>query len=70
LARADTKEDVMGFVQMIEFRTSQIEQLRAAGNEAMQTSQATSKAPPVLVTADRDNPGRRQAWRPRPSACR
>ena len=47
----------MGFVQVIEFRTSKIEEMRKLGNEWEAAAGADRKASRIVVCADRDDPG-------------
>jgi hypothetical protein len=47
----------MGFVQVIEFRTSKIEEMRKLGNEWEAAAGADRKARRIVVCADRDDPG-------------
>lgn len=47
----------MGFVQVIEFRTSKIEEMRKLGNEWEAAAGGDRKARRIVVCADRDDPG-------------
>jgi quinol monooxygenase YgiN len=46
-----------GFVQIIEFKTSRIDEIEALANERSPQLQAGSTVHRVTVTADRDRPG-------------
>jgi hypothetical protein len=48
----------MGFVQIIEFRSSKIDEMRALGDEWEKAAAGTSKAQRRVMCADRDDPGR------------
>jgi hypothetical protein len=48
----------MGFVQIIEFRTSQIDQMRALSDEWEQATTGKRKVRRRVLVQDRDNPGR------------
>jgi hypothetical protein len=48
----------MGFVQIIDFRTSKLDEMRALGDDLQQKMAGESKARRIVVCADRDNPGR------------
>ena len=48
----------MGFVQIIEFRSSKIDEMRALGDEWEKAAADTSKARRRVMCADRDNAGR------------
>jgi hypothetical protein len=47
----------MGFVQIIEFRTSRIDEMRAVGNEWEEAAKGEATARRVVLCADRDNAG-------------
>ena len=47
----------MGFVQVIEFRTSKIEEMRKLGNEWEAAAGGDRKARRIVVCGDRDDPG-------------
>jgi len=47
----------MGFVQIIQFRTSKIDEMRALGEEWQERAGDDRTASRVLVCANRDNPG-------------
>ena len=47
----------MGFVQVIEFRTSKIEEMRKLGNEWEAAAGADRTARRIVLCADRDDPG-------------
>jgi hypothetical protein len=47
----------MGFVQVIEFRTSKIDDVRKVGEEWEAAAGANAKARRRVLTEDRDNPG-------------
>jgi DNA topoisomerase IA len=47
----------MAFVQIIQFKTSKIDEMRALGDELEKTMGGDSKAKRVVVAADRDNEG-------------
>ena len=47
----------MGFVQIIQFRTSKIDEMRAAADEYGDKTAGENKARRVLVCANRDKPG-------------
>lgn len=46
-----------GFVQIVEFKTSRIEELQAFINESRPQMEAGSTARRITATADRDRPG-------------
>lgn len=46
-----------GFVQIVEFKTSRIDEVQALGNENRDERMAGSTVRRVTVTADRDRPG-------------
>jgi hypothetical protein len=48
----------MGFVQIIEFRTSKIDEVIKTGNEWEATAGPDGRARRRAICADRDNPGR------------
>jgi hypothetical protein len=48
----------MGFVQVIEFRTSKIDEIRKVGEEFEAAAGPDSAARRVVVAQDRDDPGR------------
>jgi hypothetical protein len=48
----------MGFVQVIHFGTSKIDEMRKVGDEWEAAAGADRKARRVLICEDRDNPGR------------
>jgi hypothetical protein len=48
----------MGFVQIIEFKTSKIDEMRKVGEEWEAAAAADSKARRRVMCEDRDNPGR------------
>jgi len=48
----------MGFIQVIEFRTNKIDEVRAAGDEYVKATAGRSKVRQQLVAEDRDDPGR------------
>ena len=48
----------MGFVQIIEFRTSKIAEMQEVGNEWEKATEGKRKARRTILCADRDNPGR------------
>jgi len=48
----------MGFVQIIEFRTSKVDEVRKVGDEWEAAAGVDSKARPRVMCEDRDNPGR------------
>lgn len=48
----------MGFVQIIEFRTSKADEVRKVGDEWEAAAGADSKARRRVLCEDRDNPGR------------
>ena len=48
----------MGFVQIIEFRTSKIDEMEKVGNEWEAAAGGDSKARRRVLCQDRDNPGR------------
>jgi hypothetical protein len=48
----------MGFVQVIEVRTSQVDQMRAVGDEWEKATEGKRRTRRRVVTQDRDNPGR------------
>jgi hypothetical protein len=48
----------MGFVQIIDVRTSQVDQMRAVGDEWEKATEGKRKTRRRIVTQDRDNPGR------------
>ena len=48
----------MGFVQIIEFRTSKVDEVRQVGDEWEAAAGADSKARRRVTCEDRDNPGR------------
>lgn len=48
----------MGFVQIIEFKTSKIDDMRKIGEEWETAAAADSKARRRVMCEDRDNPGR------------
>ena len=48
----------MGFVQIIEFRTSKVDEMRQAGDEWEAAVGADSKARRRVMCEDHDNPGR------------
>jgi hypothetical protein len=47
----------MAFVQIIDFRTSKIDEMRKAGEEWEQRAASEGTARRVVLCADRDNPG-------------
>ncbi len=47
----------MGFVQVIEFRTSKIDEVRKVGDEWEASTGPDRKARRIVVAEDRDNPG-------------
>jgi hypothetical protein len=51
-------EDEMAFVQIIEFRTDKIDEMRKIGNEWEAAAASGRTARRRLVCQDRDNPGR------------
>jgi hypothetical protein len=48
----------MGFVQIIEFRTSKIAEMQEVGNEWEKATEGKRKARRTILCADRDSPGR------------
>ena len=48
----------MGFVQIIEYRTSKIDEMRKVGEEWEAAAGGQSRARRRVMCADRDNPGR------------
>lgn len=48
----------MGFVQIIEFRTSKADEMKALGDEWEKAAQGDSTARRRVLCQDRDNPGR------------
>jgi len=48
----------MAFVQVIEFRTSKIDEMRKVGDEWEAAAGPDSKARRIVVCKDRDDPGR------------
>ena len=48
----------MGFVQIIEFRTSKFDEMKKVGNDWEAAAGAESKARRRVLCQDRDNPGR------------
>lgn len=48
----------MGFIQIIEFRTSKADEMRAMGEEWEQASAGVRTASRRITCEDRDNPGR------------
>lgn len=48
----------MGFIQIIEFRTSKVDQVRASAEEWERSTEGTNKVRRRILTEDRDNPGR------------
>jgi hypothetical protein len=48
----------MGFVQIIEFRTSKIDEIRKVGHEWEAAAGTQAKARRRVLCQDRDNPGR------------
>ncbi|MFN2485823.1 MAG: hypothetical protein ABR609_04315 [Acidimicrobiia bacterium] len=48
----------MGFVQIIEFRTSKVDEVRKVGDEWEAAAGVDSKARRRVTCEDRDNPGR------------
>ena len=48
----------MGFVHIIEFRTSKIAEMQEVGNEWEKATEGKRKARRTILCADRDNPGR------------
>jgi hypothetical protein len=50
-------EVTMGFVQVIDFRTKKIEEMRKLGNEWEAAAGADRKARRIVLCEDRDNPG-------------
>ena len=48
----------MGFVQIIEFRTKQFEQMRAVGEEWEKATEGSRKTRRRVLAQDRDKPGR------------
>jgi hypothetical protein len=48
----------MGFVQIIEFRTSQPDRMRALGDEWEQATEGKRKTRRRVIAEDRENPGR------------
>ena len=48
----------MAFIQIVEFRTSQFEQMRAVAEEWEKATEAKRKARRRVIVQDRDNPGR------------
>jgi hypothetical protein len=54
----DSVEVNMGFVQIIEFRTSKMDEMRKVGDEWEAAAGPDRKALRVVVAADRDDPGR------------
>ncbi len=49
---------VRGFVQIIEFRTSQLDQMQAVGEEWEKATEGKRKTRRQIIAEDRDNPGR------------
>lgn len=47
----------MGFVQIIEFQTSKVDEMRSLGDEMQQSMAGESKAQRVVICANRDKPG-------------
>jgi hypothetical protein len=48
----------MSFVQIIEFRSSKIDEMRAVGEEWEKATEEKRKARQRVICEDRDNPGR------------
>jgi hypothetical protein len=48
----------MGFVQIIEFRSSNVDEMRKVANEWEQATEGKRKARRRVLCGDRDNPGR------------
>jgi hypothetical protein len=48
----------MGFVQIIEFRTSRLAEVQEVGNEWEKATEGKRKAGRSILCEDRDNPGR------------
>ena len=48
----------MAFVQIIEYRTSKIDEMRAVADEWEKATEGTRKAGRRVLCQDRDNPGR------------
>jgi hypothetical protein len=48
----------MGFVQIIEFRTSKYDEMQAVGDEWEKATEGKRKARQRVMCEDRDNPGR------------
>lgn len=48
----------MAFIQIIQYHTSKIDEMRAIGHEWEAKASGDRKATRILVCADRDNPGR------------
>jgi len=48
----------MGFVQIIEFRTSKLAEIQEVGNEYEKATEGKRKAGRSILCEDRDNPGR------------
>jgi hypothetical protein len=48
----------MGFVQIIEFRTSKLDEMQKVGNEWEAAAAGDTKARRRVMCADKDNPGR------------
>lgn len=48
----------MAFVQIIEFRTAKVDEMRAVGDEWEKVTEGKRKAGRRLLCQDRDNPGR------------
>ncbi len=48
----------MGFIQIIEFRTSKIDEMEAVASEWEQATEGKRKAGRRVLCQDRDNPGR------------
>jgi hypothetical protein len=52
------EELAMGFVQIIEFRTSRLAEVQEVGNEYEKATEGKRKAGRSILCEDRDNPGR------------
>ncbi len=48
----------MGFVQIIDFRTNNIDEMRKLGDEYTERMRGETTARRSVITADRDDPGR------------
>ncbi len=48
----------MAFVQIIEYRTSKLDEMRAVGDEWMEATEGKRKARRMVLCQDRDNEGR------------